>query len=133
VPEQLEAMESLAQQVRMVLEAADLSAFGDLLDPDVRWGAPGDPSPACQNRDQALSWYRRARQAGVRARVSETAVLGDRILVGLKVTGNQAAAEQGDEQDRWQVLTVRGGRVVDIVGFDDRAEAAAHAGPVPAE
>ncbi len=132
MPEQPEATERLAQLVGMALEAADLSAFTDLLDPDVHWGAPGDPSPACQNRDQVLSWYRRGRQAGVRARVTETAVLGDRILVGLKVTGGQAASEQGDENDRWQVLTVRGGRVVSIVGFDDRAEAAAHAGLAPA-
>jgi len=33
--------------------------------------------------------------------------------------------------ERWQVLTLRGGRVADIRGFDDRAVAAARAG-VPA-
>lgn len=130
MPEQLEATERLAQQVRIALEAADLAAFSDLLDPDVSWGPPGDPSPSCQNRDQVLSWYRRGRQAGVRARVSEIAVLRDRILVGLMVTGSQAA-EMGGEAERWQVLTVRGGRVVGIVGFDDRSEAAAQAGGGP--
>ena len=60
-------------------------------------------------------------------------MLGDRILVGLRVTGLQAAgtrtpADRGGEAQRWQVLTVRDGRVIDIVGFDTRREAMARAG-----
>lgn len=171
--EQLDATERIAQQVRVALEATDLAAFADLLDPDVHWGPPGDPSPPCQNRDQVLSWYRRGRQAGVRARVSETVVRGDRILVGLRVAGNSAAARpggdaeqpdaaggggdagrggeaergsgagrgagaergsdagRGAETERWQVLTVRGGRVVGIVGYEERSQAAADAGLQP--
>jgi len=124
-----EATERIARQVAVALEAADLSAFSELLDPDVRWGPAGDPSPPCQSRDQVISWYRRGRQAGVRARVSETVVRGDRILVGLRVAGcNPAVAQAGGEAERWQVLTVRSGRVVDITGFDERGEAAARAG-----
>jgi hypothetical protein len=59
--------------------------------------------------------------------VVETVVLGDRILVGLMVVRNQGAANSGGEAERWQVLTARGGRVVDIVGFEERSEAVAHA------
>src|ERR1700694_741205 len=121
--EQREVMEGIAQQVKIALEAADLSDFSELLDPDVHWGAPDDPSPSCQNRDQVLAWYRRRRESGGRARVSEVVVLGDRILVGLAVVGNQAARERQGEVERWQILTVRGGRVVDIVAFDERSEA----------
>jgi ketosteroid isomerase-like protein len=151
MPGQPDATQRLAELVTQALEAADLAEFGEFLDPNVRWGAPGDPSPACQNRDQVLSWYRLARQAGVRAHVSETVVAGDRILVGLRVTGSRqaddhdatghgreaapdrgaagaGAVQPGDERTRWQVLTVRDGRVVAIVGFDNRAEAAAEAG-----
>jgi ketosteroid isomerase-like protein len=128
MPEELPAAERIARQISAALEAADLSAFSDLLDPHVHWGAPGDPSPACQNRDQVMSWYQRGKQEGVRARVSETVVSGDRILVGLRVAGGPASEHSADEAERWQVLTVRGGRVVDIVGFDDRGEAAARAG-----
>lgn len=124
---QPEATQQLAGRVAAVLEAADLAAFRDLLDPAVHWGPPGDPAPPCQNRDQVLSWWRRARDSGVRAHVAEALAFGDRILVGLKVTG----AADGGEHDRWQVLTVRDGRVADIVGFDDRAEAAAWAGIPP--
>ena len=123
---QPEATPQLARRVAAVLEAADLTAFRDLLDPAVHWGPPGDPAPPCQNREQVLSWWRRARDSGARAHVAEALAFGDRILVGLKVTSTAAAAD--GEHDRWQVLTVRGGRVADITGFDDRAEAAAWAG-----
>jgi ketosteroid isomerase-like protein len=119
------AMEALAQQVGVALEAADLSAFSDLLDPDVHWGAPDARRPACKNRDQVIAWYQRGRESGTRAHVTEVVVLGDRILVGLTVRGTQEAKERGGAALRWQVLTVRGGRVVDIVGFDDRQDAVA--------
>jgi ketosteroid isomerase-like protein len=129
--EPAEVMEAIAQQVHVALEAEDLSAFSDLLDPDVHWGAPGARRPACQNRNQVLAWYERGRGSGTRAHVTEVVVLGDRLLVGLTVRGSEAARERGGAALRWQVLTVRGGRVVDIVGFDDRTDAVAHAG-VPA-
>jgi hypothetical protein len=127
--EEAESMERVARQVRIALETADLSAFGDILDPNVRWGAPGAP---CQSREQVVSWYQRGEDVGARARVSETTVFGDRILFGLVVAGTRAARERGGKATRWQVLTVKDGRVVDIVGFEQRSGAVAHAA-VPAE
>jgi RimJ/RimL family protein N-acetyltransferase len=126
-----DVVERLAGRVRLALEAADLDSYAELLDPGVRWGPPGDPVPPCQNRAQVLAWYQRGRAAGTRARVTETLVSGDRILVGLKVTGRPAEGTEG-EVDRWQVLTVGGGRVTAIAGFDERDEAAAWAGLAPA-
>jgi len=126
VAEGSDVMERVAAQVRPALEAADLTAYRDLLDPNVRWGAPGDPSPPCQNRDQVLAWYEGGRDSGTRARVVQTIVHGDRILVGLAVTHGPADGQP--PRDRWQVLTVRGGRVVEIVGFDDQSDAAEYAG-----
>lgn len=132
MPGQREDMERVAEQVRSALEAADLSAFRELLDPNVRWGAPGDPSSACRNRAQVLSWYQRGRDAGVRARVSEVVALDERtILVGLQVARNPSALESGSEVERWQVLTVDGGRIVDIVGFEERSDAVAPALALP--
>ncbi len=119
---QPEAMQQIADQVRDALSTADLDAYAHLLDPGVRWGPPGDRSSGCQTRQEVLSWYQRGYAAGVRAEVTETIVCGDRILVGLRVTGRD------DGGDRWQVLTVRDGLVVDIAGYEERAEAAASAG-----
>lgn len=56
--------------------------------------------------------------------MTETIVSDDRILVGMRVTGR----DDDDEPDRWQVLTVRNGLVVDISGYDERTEAAGAAG-----
>jgi hypothetical protein len=119
---------AIAERVRDALEGADLSAIAELLDPAVRWGAPDDMEGGCQNRKQVLDWYRRGREAGARARVTEVVAKGDKILVGLKVRGTPAAEELGGEADRWQVLTVAGDRVVDIRAFDDRDEAASRVG-----
>jgi RimJ/RimL family protein N-acetyltransferase len=131
VGSQADAMEHIAGQVRQALEAADLGSYADLLDDGVRWGPPGDPVPPCRSREQVLAWYHRGREAGTRARVTETLVAGDKILVGLKVSGPADAALQAGEADRWQVLTVRGGRVAEIVGFGARNDAAAWAGLEP--
>jgi hypothetical protein len=72
-----------------------------------------------------LAWYERGREAGTRAQVSETTVVGDQILVGLVVSNAGDAAGLGGQATRWQVLTVIDGRVADIVGFEQRSEAAA--------
>jgi ketosteroid isomerase-like protein len=121
-------LEDLAVRVRTALEAADLTMFRELLDPDVSWGAPGARRPSCSNRDQVLAWYEKGREAGVRARVTDVTVVSDQLLVSLIVGGTEAAQERGGAALRWQVLGVRDGRIVDIVGFDDRVDALAHIG-----
>jgi ketosteroid isomerase-like protein len=124
-------MGRLAGAVRAALGSGDLEAYADLLAPDVRWGPPGDPSPPCTSRRQVLAWYQRARASGAGARVTEVTVVGDRLLVGLVVSGTEAARGRGGQATRYQVLTVRDGRVAAIVGFDQRREALAHLG-IPA-
>jgi ketosteroid isomerase-like protein len=120
-------MDELAEQVKQALVAEDVSAFAELLDPDVTWGAPGARHPTCQNRNQVLRWYQRAQEAGVRGSVFDIDVVGDRLLVSLSVQGTEGARERGGAALRFQVLTVRDGRIVDIVGFDEKAEALSHA------
>ena len=120
-------MDELAEQVRKALVAEDASAFAELLDPEVTWGAPGARNPTCQNRNQVLGWYQRAQEAGVRGSVFGVDVLGDRLLVRMSVRGTWDARERGGTSLRFQVLTVRDGRIAGIVGFDDEAEALSHA------
>jgi ketosteroid isomerase-like protein len=117
--------EEIAQQVRAAVESGDLAAYREVLAPDVTWGPP---DVGCRNRDQVISWYQRAHDAGVRAQVTEVTVHDDKILVGLMVEGTPNAQERGGHAPRWQVLTLRQGRVADISGFEDRAEAAAQVG-----
>jgi ketosteroid isomerase-like protein len=118
----------VGDRIRAALESADLTAIAAVLDADVTWGAPDDEAPSCRNRRQVLAWYQRGRGAGVRARVTEVVVHGDRVLVGLLVTGRGEGAGAGAEVPRWQVLSLAGDRVIDIRGFDDREPAAARVG-----
>jgi len=127
MPESPDAVAGIARQLRVALESANLSEISHLLDPKVRWGSPGDPSPTCQSRKQVLAWYERGRDTGMRAHVADLEIVGDRILVKLVLTGTDAARERGGRAIRWQVHTVRDGRIVDIVGFDQRHEATQHA------
>ncbi len=123
---------ALTERVRFALESGDLDAIRDLLDPGASWGAPEGPNDAaCRNRDQVIAWWASARAAGARAVVTEVTAGAGTLLVGLEVTGTPAAREAGGAAERWQVLTVRGDRIADIRGFDDRKAAAARAG-VPA-
>lgn len=122
-----ESMEGLARRVRVALETADLAAFSELLDANVRWGPPGDASPPCQNREQVLAWYERAKASGASATVSEITVVGDQLLVSLAVGGTEKSQKRGDQATRWQLLSVRDGLVSEIVGFDRRDEAEAYA------
>jgi ketosteroid isomerase-like protein len=116
----------LAEQVRAALAAADLERFAELLDPRVTWGAAGDPAPPCRTREQVLAWYAQGKSDGRRARVLEVTPTNNKILVTMKVTGRHPA-DDATEEDRWQVLTVAGGRITEIRGYDDRAAAQAAA------
>ena len=117
----------VAQQVRAALDAADLEQFAELLDPRVTWGAPGDPSPPCQSREQVLAWYAQGRADGRRARIRHVATNDDKIMVTMSVMSPDGSGNT-TEADRWQVLTVANGRVTDIRGYDDEPAASAAAG-----
>ena len=116
-------MDEVAKQVRAALAAGDPVGFSHLLDADVTWGPPGDRSPGCKNRDQVLAWYQRGRERGVRGSVFDVEVIGDRLLVSMTVRGTEDAQKRGGTALRYQVFTVRDGRIVEIVGFDDKVEA----------
>jgi hypothetical protein len=132
MPDQASAAErsgALAVRVRSALESGDLDVLRDLLDPGARWGAPEGPSDwDCRNRDQIIAWWARAQAAGARAVVTEVTAGPGTLLVGFEVTGTPAARDAGGTTGRWQVLAVKGGRIADIRGFDNRPEAAARAG-----
>jgi hypothetical protein len=124
-----EGTAALAGRVRSALESGDLDALRDLFDPGARWSPPEGPGDAdCRNRDQVIAWWASARAAGARAVVTEMTAGAGTLLVGLEVTGTEAARQAGGTAGRWQVLTVKGDRITNIRGFDNRATAAARAG-----
>lgn len=126
-PDTLE-LESLGQRVQLALNSADLDSFAALLAIDVHWGPPEGSDADCHSRAEVLEWWSRSRRAGARASVIEVVPGAGALLVGLNVSGTTAAEHQGGETQRWQVLAVESGLIVDICGFDNRNDAALRAG-----
>ena len=118
-------IDEIAERVRGALESADLDAYRLLLDPNVHWGSSDDSAAGCRTRDEVLAWYRRGRAKGIRAHVRETIVRGDHVLIGMTLSGASSSTPPAEERDRWQVLTVVGGRVTDIRGIETREDAIA--------
>ena len=118
----------LADLVRSALTEGDLDAYRELLAPDAHWGPADQPEWGCHNRNEILDWYKSARDGGMLATVHEVVPGAGSLLVGLTVSGTPAAQEAGGSAPRWQVLTIKDGRITDICGFDDRDEAAKRAG-----
>ncbi len=105
---------AVAERLRAALDASDLTAFGELLSPDVHWGPPGATNPPCRNRAQVIKWYEKGRAAGRSGTVTEISVHGNAILVGMRLNTGE---------DRWQVLRVGPDGIRDIRGYGDRASA----------
>jgi hypothetical protein len=121
------SMKSIAKRIRMAVDSSDLVAFEELLDPQVTWGAPHDKNPGCKSRNQVLAWYGRGKAAGAEGRVSAVEIVGKCVVLELVVRRTKRARERGTTSLRWQVDTIREGRVIEIVGFDDHSEAIAYA------
>jgi ankyrin repeat protein len=115
IPADPRAMAELAERLRMGLETADLARFGDLLHPEARWAG-------CANRGQVLDWYRALYDTGVRTRVDDVMIHGNVILLGLAVRGPDFPPQAGLV---YQAFHARDGVIVDIRGYQDRAEALA--------
>ena len=118
----MQSMEMLAARVRDAMESADLTQIGVLLTPNARWGAPEQEVPTCRNSRQILTWYGAAKEKGVRAKVTDTVVIGEHIVVGLKMHSTDGSSNAPDGE-RWQVLTVADGRIDEIRGYETRGEA----------
>jgi hypothetical protein len=119
----LQTMEMLAARVRYAMEAIDLDEMARLLAPDARWGAPEQEVPTCRNAIEILSWYEMARANGIRADITEVTVVGENIVIGLIILAPAVGKKKAKDQERWQVLSVRDGRIAEIRGYQRRGEA----------
>jgi len=116
-------MESLTSEIRVAMESADLEVMAELLAPDAKWGAPEQDVPSCRNAQQVLAWYELGRDNGLRAEVTESEVVGSNIVLGFKILTTRDGESPAGDALRWQVLSIRDGRVAEIRGYETRREA----------
>lgn len=105
----------------------DFDAIAELLDPDVKWHG-GDPADGCQNREQALRWM----QSGPRRRQAPLPELVDVVGAGERVVAIMQPAPSAEDpapQRTANLATFRNGKVIEMVHYDDAAEALSALGP----
>ncbi len=121
--------------VRRAWEAfarGDVDAAARRLDPQVRWYGAGDPGAdgACHSRRDVEAAVRGLLAAGATADLLDVRDAGERVVVLLQrrlPAGSQAAPPPHGE-----LVTVRDGRITEMVSYPTVEEALAAAGLGPA-
>jgi ketosteroid isomerase-like protein len=115
----------LARRGFDAVRRGDLEAIRDLLHPDVKWHG-GDPTAegACQNRAQALQ-YMRARGGRGIGELVEVLDAGEQVVVIMR-----PRSQDGEPPSSLvaNLTTFRDGQVVEMVHYDNAADAVAAAG-----
>jgi ketosteroid isomerase-like protein len=123
-----------ASDVVLLRRAWEAFARGDVepatavLDAQVRWYGAGDDEheDGCRNCDEALAFIQRALADGVTAEAIEFRGAGDRVVVVLQT---HQPPEWGDQPTpRGEVVTMRDGKVVEMVVYPTVHEALGAAG-----
>lgn len=123
-----------ASDIELLRDAWEAFARGDLdtatevLHPKVRWYGAGEPDAegSCHNRAQALAFIRRSLADGVTADALDFRDAGDRVVVLLQTHQPPDRGEQPEPHG--EVVTVRDGKVVEMVVYPTVEEALAAAG-----
>lgn len=115
----------IARRAYEVVASGDFDAIHDLLDPDVEWHGGDRSAPGgCHNRDEALEFMREARRRGGIGELVDVLDAGDKVVVILR-----PPPVEGEEPDLVANLTTfRGGKVVEMVHYENPEDALAAAG-----
>ncbi|HWD70835.1 MAG TPA: nuclear transport factor 2 family protein [Solirubrobacteraceae bacterium] len=118
----------IAREGFAAIARGDFDAVSDFLDPDVKWHG-GNPADGCQNRGQALAWIRGRPQRTGGATVPELVDVveaGNRVVV---VMQPHPSHDDPQPQRTANLTSFRDGKVVEMVHYDDAADALAALGP----
>jgi hypothetical protein len=77
--------EIVAAQLRVALESGNLTAYGAVLDDNVRWGGEEDTPETCHSRTHVLDRLARQRANGLETQVIEIVPCDGAVLLGLRV------------------------------------------------
>jgi ketosteroid isomerase-like protein len=114
----------LARRGFEAIMRGEFESVSELLAPDVRWHG-GNPADGCQDRAQSLAWMQRPeRRAGDLVEIVDA---GERVVVIIRPRGPDG--EPGEPVAN--LTTFRDGKVVEMVHYEDPAQALAAAGVEP--
>lgn len=121
--------QSNVELVRRGYEAAlhgDLDAIREFLHPEVKWHG-GDPSApgACQNREQALEFMRRARRRRSVGELVDIIDAGEKVVVIMRPPSQESEPAATLSAN---LTTFRDGKAVEMVHYPNPEDALAAAG-----
>ena len=114
-------MSADADRLRAAFASRELDRLIGLMDADVTWRGiqpPGELAPTCHDRDEVREVMTHAMERGADGRPIILAQAGDSVVVDPRV-------DPPPPVDLHQVITFRGGRIVLIQDYPDRASAMA--------
>ena len=116
----------IARQGYAAIARGDYDAVTEFLDPNVKWHG-GNPADGCQNREQALAWMRGRgnRRAGPLPELIDVVQSGDRVVV---VMQDPPSDDDPDPVPTANLTTFRDGRAIEMVHYDEVADALAALG-----
>jgi ketosteroid isomerase-like protein len=106
----------------------DVDAAVEVLDPEITWYAAGHPDGegACHSRADAAAFLRRALAEGMTAELLDVRAAGDRLVA---VIHTHAPAEWNyGSEPHGELVTVRGGKIAEMVIYPTVKDALAAAG-----
>lgn len=125
---------ALVRQAYAAYGRGDTAAIDRFVHPDLEWTcldpAEADPQPRVRHGRERLAAAIAAQvKRGLRPEMEEVEGSGERVMVVLHVPGLDSVRAWGSGDDRrYDVVTVRGGRIVALRACRNREEAAARAG-----
>ncbi len=119
----------LARRGFDAIAPATSTRSAELLDPDVKWHG-GDPTPraAAQNRNQALAGCE-VRRAGAVDRCQSWSMWSGPATVSSRSCSHHPRADDPAPRRTANLATFRNGKVVEMVHYDDAADALSALGP----
>jgi ketosteroid isomerase-like protein len=109
----------------------DVAAATAALDPQVQWYAAGDPDGegACHSREDAAAFLRRALAEGLTADLLDVRDAGDRLVAVIHAHAPPEWERSPDPHG--EIVTVRDGKVTEMVIYATVQDALAAAGLAP--
>jgi ketosteroid isomerase-like protein len=112
------------QAYRGFVERGDLDTFYEILAPDIEWRAWNDEGN-CHNRDEVMEVIRSALDRGVPMEMPEFIEAGDRLVL---IPSQIPPFFPPEAEGLFQVVEIRGGKIVAMRDFIRRDDALAAAG-----
>jgi hypothetical protein len=114
----------LVGRLQKALREKDLTAFGALLSPDVRWGDDTHPRK-CRSRSDVVALMSENIARGMSAEITEIRAGRLGILCGLRVVRPD---QEQPVRSMFHVYSVENSLITEIRPYDERTEASAAAG-----